>query len=311
MFLHSENQQLLWQTLQKTPYLVEFSQKFTGYKDEWFRGSNEQFYTQWISQRGRVPTNARELLEINKCAIQFMVSDLKRILGYSSSQFSNNKTSFSANELPSYNVAAERQQREDMWSSNFNKYQSEYNKLLERPEVPVRVLPSESSGEKIQNMEELLKEHARMREMDIEIISSSRSPPSQSPSSTYREVGNTLMRNNTTTNPTRIITPRLKIMDEIENAVDIERIEMDIHESSSQPKKMVHWLSETTSEATYKSEATSKATYKSEATSEVTLIREEDLIREADLSESRLLREANLSEAILIRESNDYSSNPH
>ena len=89
MFLHVENKELLWKTLQRSPYLVDFSNKFAGYREVWFKGIMETFYTQWISQNNRVPTNARELLEINKSALHFIIADIKRLLGYSvSSQHS-------------------------------------------------------------------------------------------------------------------------------------------------------------------------------------------------------------------------------
>ena len=249
MFLHKENQQLLWNTLQKSPYLVEFTQKFAGYRQEWFRGAIEQFYTQWISRNQPLPTNARELLEINKYALQTMVADLKRLLGYpsniSSQQNGNyhgvdhgvrgyqpyvatqgvNATSHvtpqngfdmpsykvaAQNELPSYDVNAERKQREDEWSANFNKYQTEYNQLLKQPAVPTRGLPSETGGEKIKNMDELIREHAKMRDMDLSIYS----PPTPNPPTSYPSPKQ----------PTDVQVTRLKILDEIER-LDYSRID--------------------------------------------------------------------------------------
>ena len=241
MFLHKENQTLLWNTLQKSPYLVEFTQKFAGYREEWFRGSIEQFYTQWISRNNRVPNNAKELLEINKYALQAMVADLKRLLGYNTSQqfgtpisaqpngvdfptyqkrntaqselptyqtkvaaqseLPTYQTRVAASEtLPTYDVNAERKQREDEWSTNFNKYQTEYNQLLKQPAIPTRGLPSETGGEKIKNMDELIREHAKMRDMDLSIYSP---PPPQNSPILDKPV------------------PKLRILDEI------ERIEID------------------------------------------------------------------------------------
>jgi hypothetical protein len=213
----------LWNTLQKSPYLVEFTQKFAGYREEWFRGSIEQFYTQWISRNNRVPNNAKELLEINKHALQAMVADLKRLLGYNASQqfgpsvtaqpnvttqneFPTYQTRVAAQSvkasetLPTYDVNAERKQREDEWSTNFNKYQTEYNQLLKQPDVPMRGLPSETGGEKIKNMDELIREHAKMRDMDLSIYSP---PPPQKSPILDKPV------------------PKLRILDEI------ERIEID------------------------------------------------------------------------------------
>lgn len=190
MFLHKENQQLLWKTLQKTPYLVEFTQKFAGHREEWFRGAIEQFYTQWISQNNPLPSNARELLEINKLALQTMVVDLKRLLGYQT--HSHSQPNINTNDILPYDVAEERKQREDNFSANFNKYQSEYNNFLKTPDLPMKSLPTQSGGEKIKNMEELVKEQARLRDMDLSIHASH--PPRQ-----------------------RTSAPKLRIMDEIDN----------------------------------------------------------------------------------------------
>ena len=207
MFLHKENQQLLWETLQKTPYLVEFTQKFTGHREEWYRGILEQFFTQWISQNGKVPTNARELLEINKLALQFMVADLKRLLGFN--QTSVNPRTPAIDVLSPYNVAEERKRKEDTWSANFNQYQSEYNRMLEKPVLPMRELPSETGDEKIKNMEELLREHAKMRDMDLTIYTPAPTVP------TKRE------------EPVKSVI-KLKILDEIENVSDvIENVHFD------------------------------------------------------------------------------------
>ena len=234
MFLHAENRELLWNTLQKSPYLVEFSNNFAGYREEWFRGIMETFYTKWISQNNRVPTNARELLETNKCALKFIISDIKRLLINSVSSLTPKPTATNnlpysnthvtattdlpsyqskvaaTTDLPSYNVSEERQRREEQWSSNFNKYQSDYNRLLERPVVPVGELPSESIDAKITNIEELVKEHTRMRDMDLTIYE----------------------KPQTTSQPS---TTKLKIMNEI------ERVEMDIVSFEPQHNKSVHW----------------------------------------------------------------------
>lgn len=243
MFLHPENQELLWNILQKSPYLVEFAQKFTGYREEWFRSIVEQFYTQWISQNRRVPENAQELLEINKRAIQMMVTDLKRLLGFSDSPSSSSQPSQQNNISSPYNVAEERKRRENSVSETYYQYQSEYNKLLERPALPIKELPQASADEKIKNIEELVKEHARMRDLDLAIHQSASSP---------KQPQNNQMLSST----------KIKIMDEIDN-IDIFAInehqtvgvrtltDQDLYsqinntgskmETEEGKKKQVHW----------------------------------------------------------------------
>lgn len=222
MFLHTENQQILWQTLQKSPYFIEFTQKFAGYREEWFRGIVNKFFTEWISNNGRVPTNARELLEINKLSIKMMILDLKRVMGYIHETPSSDLGSSSDVRKP-YNVAEERKKREDEVSAKYNKYQSEYNQLLKKPELPMQELPTEFANEKIQNMEELVKEHERIRNMDLAIYSASDTTPSSSRPNQIAESG------------------KIKIMDEIKPLPDIVIPIMDYNGESSENTKHVHW----------------------------------------------------------------------
>ena len=224
MFLHAENQQLLWQTLQKSPYLVEFTQKFAGYRDAWFCEISEQFYTQWISENGRVPTNARELLAINKRALQTMVADLKRLLGYTSSSPQIDGLNAEGPNMNPYNVAEERKRREDKHSEDFNQYQSEYNQMLRSPAVPMRGLPSESTDAKIKNMDELLEEQTRLREMDLEKYGTKPQQTKDIQTKDANTIGD--------------MPQKLKIMDEI------ERIEMEIvsfSEDAPRGSKSVRW----------------------------------------------------------------------
>ena len=227
MFFHAENQQMLWRTIQKSPYVLEFSQKYAGHKETWFQGISEQFYSQWICENGRVPANAKELLEMNKRALEYFVLDLKRLLGYHESV---------SDPLSSYNVAKEKQTREETNASKFNNYQEEYGRLLQRPAVPQTGLPSESAAnQKIKNMDELLAEQAKLREMDLAAFSLK--PLAERP---VAERPGPL---NTPPNPLTqqsTFPPRLKIFDEIERIDEIISLEID---ELSQPKS-VSWSQE-------------------------------------------------------------------
>ena len=177
--MHIENQTLLWNSLQKSPYIVEFQQKYAAHRETWFRGIVEQFYAQWISAGRPVPNSSKDLLEMNKAAIKMMVSDLKRLLGYNATATTTPLTGDNI-RLMSYDVAAEKKEREDKWSSEFSQYQSEYNRLLASPVLPRNVLPSETTDERIKNMDELLAEHAKRREYDVSSIAASFPPPPNS-----------------------------------------------------------------------------------------------------------------------------------
>lgn len=217
MFLHSENQQLLWQTLQKSQYLVELTQKFPGYSEVWFRGISEQFYTQLITNNQRLPSTAQELLETNKHAILFMVADMKKILEYGKQEntWYSDITTYSSDSM---RFPETRRQLGELNEKRFVKYQSEYNRLLETPKVPNPNLPSEEIDSKITNMEELVKDHIKRREMDLSTFST------------------------TTQSTTNKPLAKLRILDELDNtAINIE----DVGEEGNK-KKTVHWPDEPT-----------------------------------------------------------------
>lgn len=237
MFFHIENQQLLWQTLQKSPYLVEFSQKYAGHKETWFRGISEQFYSMWLNRTGVVPSSAKDLLAMNKQALTFFIADLKRLLGYDSLNaslepkaisFVPRAASLNASlnaSLEPYNVAGEKQKREERRSSEFNAYQEQYSRLLQRPTVPSRGIPSESAADqKIKNMDELLAEQVKLRELDLELC---RSPEDMARGKVSGEAqdGDRLVSSN-----------RLKILEDMAR----EEIEKDALTIDDRPKK-VSW----------------------------------------------------------------------
>jgi hypothetical protein len=91
---------------------------------------------------------------------------------------------------------------------------------LEKPQLPDTKLPSLSGDEKITNMEELVKQHLMLRDMDLAIYSKDddQQPPSPPVNNTNAHV----------------VSTKLKIMEEIENA-DIE-----IRDFAEVPRS-VHW----------------------------------------------------------------------
>lgn len=156
MFFHADNQRLLHETLQKSPYLLEFSQKYAAEKEGWLLNTPAQFY-----EHNRTDIDAakdvRSLLEINQKALRFMVADLKRLLGYPDTT--------TPAKITTYNVSVGKQEREDKWSKEFSSYQEEYNRLLAAPIRPETVFSAEVD-EKIKNMDELLAEQVKRRTMD-------------------------------------------------------------------------------------------------------------------------------------------------
>lgn len=157
MFFHANNQRILCDTLKKSPYFIEFSQKYASEKEGWLLNAPGQFYEQHRTKVDAA-TDPRSLLEINKNALRFMVANLKRLLGY-------NDVPTTTIPISVYNVSLEKTSREDKWSNEYKSYQEEYNRLLAPPVRPETAFASEID-EKIKNMDELLAEQVKRRTMD-------------------------------------------------------------------------------------------------------------------------------------------------
>jgi hypothetical protein len=195
MFFHADNQRLLYETLQKSPYFIEFSQKYASEKEKWFLNMPGQFCAQYRTGIDETK-DAKSLLEINKQALRFMVLDLKRILGY--------HDQITATPISVYNVSLEKASREDKWTNEFSSYQEEYNRLLAPPVRPETAFASEKD-EKIKNMDELLAEQVKRRTVEYAELM----PPA--PSNTSNGPGTNTISG----------AIRLKIME------DIDRLDME------------------------------------------------------------------------------------
>jgi len=227
MFLHIENRRILSLLLQKTFYYIEFIQLYPDKRAHWFSNILEQFYSAWIESGRRIPNSAQELLDMNKQALQYMISELKQILGpppvSSQIHHSQNQYTMTYETPPTYNIALEKKQREDKWTSDFSKFQNEYNSLLASPVMPTNGLPYENPDGKIHNMDELMMEKQKMRDMDLAAFSP---PPPGSINSSPTLASSSQ--------------PRLKIMDTIARA-DIEQSVLAIKEREDRKTKMVSW----------------------------------------------------------------------
>lgn len=153
LFLHKENQTILWNLLHKSPYFIEFQQKYPNQKADFFNQaiaaiSREMYFH---------PTTVSQLTEINKEALTQMIAKLKQVLGYSAA-------------WNQYNISEERTQKAAATVNNYNLYEEQYRELLKAPKAPDLNLNLAIKDEKIGgDMEELIKRQTELRERDIYI----------------------------------------------------------------------------------------------------------------------------------------------
>jgi hypothetical protein len=175
LFIHRENQEILWEMLRSHPRMMEFDRRFPGQKESWFRNTLGAFYDSLPKSASLQKETAAQLLEKNKRAIEFLVSDLgKRLPQVSTSAPSAAPPPFSMGADPlvargyePYEVNKEKQRKEQEKLAQYSNYQTNYNSLFQR-EMPKSVDFSEPIHDgKIENMDSLIKQQQALRDQDI------------------------------------------------------------------------------------------------------------------------------------------------
>jgi hypothetical protein len=80
LFIHKENQTLLWQLIHETPLWPAFEQVCRSHTELWFRNIISQFYDKYWEKYSIQPMSVSDLKQINKEIISFMVADIKKTI---------------------------------------------------------------------------------------------------------------------------------------------------------------------------------------------------------------------------------------
>jgi len=150
LYIDPNNQKLLWDLCNKNPLVSQiFPPNFQKNKEEWFKNIISQIYY------NLPPTISRDLLLIkNKETITIMINDLK------------SRIPKQLNQEPIYS----RNTVDRSINAQFEQRQKEYEQMNKPP-----VLPDVSFTEKlddgvIKNMDELIQQQLRERELDLKFI---------------------------------------------------------------------------------------------------------------------------------------------
>jgi hypothetical protein len=147
LYIHPENQTLLWNTLQKNPKF----QNLTINKQEWFSGIIRAFYEkiQYLP-----PLTAQDLLQINRQTISYMMEEINTLM-VDRPKFAESKKVV----------------------SDFNTRQQEYESALKPKLPPIADFSEKISDDVIQNMDELIQQQIRQRDYDVEKAKERLPPP--------------------------------------------------------------------------------------------------------------------------------------
>ena len=156
LFIHSENQNLLWTIISNMDITKSVFVEGSPKKSIWFKNVIEEFY---IKLYGR-NINAQQLREINKEVIAYMVDNLRNMKGaFSQSPRQEPQTLYSRSNESTRNP--------DEYNEKFNNRQKEYETMIKKPQPPEIKFTDVVKDEPISNMEELLKKQQQMRDYEL------------------------------------------------------------------------------------------------------------------------------------------------
>ena len=205
LFIHEENQKLLWETINKSPLIIQpIFQTQPDKKSEWFRGIVKQVYYSIPAFANRV-LSRDELQQYNRSAISTMLTSLQisnrvhlpsggdyhvnlgseRLAVMRGSGSGSPKNTFTDNtnnhvgqsaaaSLTPVSILKEPMTefsrntlKKDEFQEQFSNRQKDYETMFQKP-IPKEINFAEQMEEGvITNMEELIQQQKRQREMEI------------------------------------------------------------------------------------------------------------------------------------------------
>ena len=169
LYIKSENQELLWRTIHKTPLVDNYFRAYApGSRERWFQEIVKSFH-----QKNPAITSQDSLVRANRDTIAYMVAQLK------ASTATQNPTQ---NAIPPQNRQQPPEPREpttiysrgsttaatrDEFADKFTIRQKEYEMMLQKPAIPEVEFSEKLEDGVIQNMDELIQRQIKQRELDI------------------------------------------------------------------------------------------------------------------------------------------------
>ena len=173
LFIHRENQDLLWNIINKSPFFLDtFKHSHPDMASNWFRSVIQNYYYDNNLQSINVLTPAT-LNSLNRNVLSYMVSNLKKSQTYSNTHNNTmesskqNATTFMETNYSRMNSNS----KEDNYSNQFAARQKEYETMFAKPTPPVDTkLNDNIKDEVITNMEELIEQHRKQREDELKMV---------------------------------------------------------------------------------------------------------------------------------------------
>jgi hypothetical protein len=163
LFLHPQNQELLWSTIHKVAIFPTFVNTISS-KEQWFQHMMKEI----IEKTGVLQASKEQLPAANRMAIQYMVGFIQAHLekmntGHPSPNPLMPSTVISTNKELSREWISS--QKQESLNAVFKERQNTYENILKSNTAPKTVSFSDTVDAPIQNMDELVKRHMAERDL--------------------------------------------------------------------------------------------------------------------------------------------------
>ena len=209
LFILPENQNLIWNTINKVPSFQKMGENMADDREAWFKNIMQDIY-----DKNRTKSlSMQELRQLNKETISSMISQLKMSKlneSVSTTPISDTTQGFSLDEDKTASRNYILGQKQNVLNNEFTNRQQEFESMMQRePVKDIDFREKNDDDTPIENMDELLQRQMREREYDVELSSSTTT--------------NDLKKENTKTAPKNV-----KWATEIEAGPSNQYVEFDI-----------------------------------------------------------------------------------
>jgi hypothetical protein len=209
LFILPENQNLIWNTINKVPSFQKMGENMADDREAWFKNIMQDIY-----DKNRTKSlSMQELRQLNKETISSMISQLKMSKlneSVSTTPISDTTQGFSLDEDKTASRNYILGQKQNVLNNEFTNRQQEFESMMQRePVKDIDFREKNDDDTPIENMDELLQRQMREREYDVELSSSTTT--------------NDLKKENTKTAPKNV-----KWATEIESGPSNQYVEFDI-----------------------------------------------------------------------------------
>jgi len=161
LFIHSQNQSLLWNIISNMDITKAIFVEGSPQKSIWFKNIIEEFYIKYYGRNLSID----ELRELNKQVIGYMVDNLKTI--YKSAAKPSSVQVQSPIEPQTIYSRSAAFNKTEQYNEQYGLRQKEYDTMVKKPFVQEVNFSENVKDEPISNMEELIRQQQQMREYEI------------------------------------------------------------------------------------------------------------------------------------------------